>query len=399
MAGSRISTGCCAALACLAAAAILPTASWAQVEPEPQPPAAPAEPTPAPAVDPAPPAAPTVPEAIPADSPADATAVADPSLPDAPTVLEPAPAGPGVAAAATVAAPAKASAWAGSAVTLRNAASAVSFDRSAEPTWNPTYVLSLSAMARYALSDRFFLRAATAVARELTESDWTTRADETVLGDSTVAAGASLWRHAGLGLRAGADAQLLLPSSKASRARTLVIAPSLGGTFAWTARGFTVGLASRIARPLHDKATGALDTPWLAGCADLASGCDRFAQNGLRNPNWRFSNVMSLSWQASFGLGLATSAGVGNDLLPRFGTARTASGGIEVAPTTSDPAHRATMVYAVGATWSPHAALTFGLGAETAAQQLAPDSTYQRAFFNRYTDLYLDLQIAPEKLF
>jgi len=280
---------------------------------------------------------------------------------------------------------------------LRSAASAVSLARDAEPTWNPTWVAALGLTARYAATERIWLRGSLAIARELTQSDSTTYADETMLGDASLAAGTTLWRAPTLGLQLGGDLQVGLPTSKASQARSLLASPSLGASLAWSRSRLSASFASRVTRLLHSYTTAGYVKPWLAGCADLASGCDRFSHSGVRNAMWRFSNSLAVGWQPAAWLGFAASAGVGNDLLYDLSTARTADG-VAVMASAADPGHRAIMVYGLNATLTVHPALRVGLGAETANSQLAPNSTYQRPFFNRYTDLYIDLQVSPDVL-
>ena len=62
-------------------------------------------------------------------------------------------------------------------------------------------------------------------------------------------------------------------------------------------------------------------------------------------------------------------------------------------PYASDEDIRYVMVYGVEISINPIPALGIGIGAETANNQLAPDSTYQKPFFNRYTSIYLDLRL------
>jgi hypothetical protein len=52
----------------------------------------------------------------------------------------------------------------------------------------------------------------------------------------------------------------------------------------------------------------------------------------------------------------------------------------------------------VEATFTPIPALEVGIGYETLAPRLAPDSSYYNPFYNRYSTVYLDLRLSFDGL-
>lgn len=287
--------------------------------------------------------------------------------------------------------------FAGTSVALRHSASAVTFAKDAEPTWNPTWVGAVAATLRYALGPHWFGRAAVGVAREITDADWTTSRGEWTLTDTTVAFGGRPWHSAALGVDVRVDGQFALPTSKASIARTLRFAPSLGLAVAWEGGAFEAGLSSRAVAPLYRYTTASTATPWVVGCAGDPAGCGRYSHTGVRNPQWRFQNALNLGWAPLDSLALTASAGAIHDVLPPLATAHT-DAGMAVAPDPTDPNLRVTALYSLGLAWTPAPAVTVTVGAEAASNALRPDSRPQTPFFNRYTALYLEMSLRPDKL-
>jgi hypothetical protein len=292
----------------------------------------------------------------------------------------------------------------GSDVSLRTDVLAIGLDKAADPTWNPNVEMSLSATVRYTLNPRVRFNASSSLSRELTQSDWTTYQGETMVGDTQLGA-----RYAILlpdpvtptGLSVSSDLGVNLPTSKASAARSLIIAPSLGVTAAWSSRfagqGLQLSLSGRGTYMAHQYTTGQLDSPWVVGCADLTSGCSQFSHTGLRNPEWRWTGLANATWTPLSSVAVTATAGVHADQLYALGTAKGTTYTVE--PDPNDPSQRVTMVYVLEASWDITDVVNVSLGAQTVNSQLAPDSTYQSVFINRFTNLYLNLQIAPAELF
>lgn len=300
-------------------------------------------------------------------------------------------------AAAATALPSGNTPFAGSFVTLRNVATAMSLSKSADPTYNPYYALSLSLAPNWNVNKQVYVRANLSMTRELTHEDWTTYSGETMLSDTSVTAGWRAIRLPSIGLSAALEAALALPTSKASQARTLQAGTGVGVTAVWAAGNFAVIGISRVAYQWNRYTTGETETPWLAGCSSSAAGCDPYVTTGVRNPQWRFTNFGILSWSPTAWMGLNLQGGVVADLLYDLSASKSRAAGV-IVPLGDGANHRELMVYGLSAEFRPHKALTVALGAETANPQLAPDSTYRAPFFNRFTTLYVDLQVAPDKL-
>lgn len=302
-----------------------------------------------------------------------------------------------VSAAAATALPSGNTPFSGSFVTLRNVATALSMAPSAEPTYNPYYAMSLSLAPNWNVNKQVYVRANLSMTRELTHEDWTTYAGETMLSDTTVTAGWRAVRLPSMGLSAAFEGSLALPTSKASRARTLQAGTGVGMTAVWAAGNFALIGITRVAYQWNRYTTGQTETPWLSGCASTASGCDPYITTGLRNPEWRFTNFGIVSWSPTAWVGLNLQGGVIADLLYDMSAGNSRAGAAVFAGDGAN--HRELMVYGLSAEFRPHKALTVAVGAETANPQLKPNSTYRAPFFNRFTTLFVDLQVAPDRLF
>ncbi len=305
---------------------------------------------------------------------------------------------PTVSAAAASALPSGGSAFGGSFVTLRNVATALSVVKDGEPTYNPYYGLVLSLAPNWNVAKKFYVRGNLSLSRELTHEDWTTYSGETMLSDTNLTAGWRAIRFESIGLSAAVEASVNLPTSKAAQARTLQAGTGLGLTAVWAAGNFAVIGIARAAYQWHRYSTGETETPWVAGCSSTAIGCDPYINTGLRNPEWRISNFGVIAWSPLSWLGINVQGGVISDLLYDMTPSKARFAG--VIPAAADSVnYRELMVYGISAEFRPHQALTVALGTETVNPQLAADSTYRAPFFNRFTTLFVDLQIAPDKLF
>ena len=109
----------------------------------------------------------------------------------------------------------------GSSFIYRNVVSINSFDKSAEPTYNPYYAKQFIFAPRYWFNNRFFIRSNLSLDREITQADERSYQDETLLSDWTNAVGGSLHRWKELGLTTFASVSLRLPTSLFSQARTM----------------------------------------------------------------------------------------------------------------------------------------------------------------------------------
>lgn len=328
-----------------------------------------------------------------------------PSSPEQPATPAAAAETPATAPTAIVAAeapaaktPSLASRFTGSSLTYRNAAVARSLDKSADPTWNPTYSMSLVFGPRFAITDRWYLSGFSILSREITQDDSTTRNGELVYSDTTLTTGYKVFVDKELGLSVATDFHAILPTSKSSIARTLQLGTGLGLSINFSKGPFSVTAISRAAGLWHKYATGSLEKPWLANCSALGSGCDAFEQSGVRNPNYRFSEIGALSYHPLDWLGVSVTGGAFIDKLYALSSTTTA-GGQTAAVDPTDASTRYTMFYVIGVDAQVHKAVNVSVGTQTFNPLLRPDSTYDTPFINRYTSVYLDIAISPEKLF
>jgi hypothetical protein len=275
----------------------------------------------------------------------------------------------------------------GSSFIYRNAVSVNSFDKSAEPTYNPYYAIQFIFAPRYWFTNQFFIRSNLSLDRELTQADGRTYQNETLLSDWTNAIGGSLHRWKELGLTTFASASLRLPTSLASQARTMNAA--YGTTVAlikslqsWGSMSYAFG----VTYTSFDYTTGTLETPRISQCS--GSSCDPFLNTGVRNAPWQIAHSLNLnifpkSW-------LFLSAGVTwiqSNLFPR----KISDDMISYVP--QEPTNSRYLVsYNIEADLQPTSWLVVAFMLNTFNPQLAPNSTSYDPFYNRFSTFMLDLR-------
>jgi hypothetical protein len=286
--------------------------------------------------------------------------------------------------------------WRGSQLVLRNALSAVSLDRSAEQTYNPYYAMTWSFRPWWWFGDRLFVRAQLDVIHELTEPDETTFEREALLDDlRLVAGGSGLWTIPVVGVHLSADLALILPTSKASLARTLVlgVGPGLRLSRAFPLLGgVVVGYNLRVTPYFHRYSTAERETPLIPGCS--SSGCDVYLNTGKRNPVARLAQTVDVSVRFLDWLGASLVVGHAVDWLHGLGEAPT-----EVSfEAVDDQGARYLTFLELTASFRPVDVLEIGVGYSALHPQLAPDSSYYVPFFNRYSVLFVDLKVHADAL-
>ena len=282
-------------------------------------------------------------------------------------------------------------------MTLRNTATAISLDKGHEPTYNPYYALQLTLAPNVNLPKGIYARANAFVTRELTHEDDTTYRGESVWSDVNATLGWRALKVESLGAMLNLEALFTLPTSKASQARTLRAGTGVGGTLIVSAGDFYFLGISRATYNWHRYTTGQTETPWLPGCQGTATGCDPYIGNGVRNPEWRFLNLLGGGWSPAAWLGLNAQFAVIDNVLYDARDQNT-PGGIAVPVSKTNTNLRGAFYYGISAELRVHKALTVLLGVDTFNPHLQPDSTYRQAVFNRFSTLYVDLQVAPDKL-
>lgn len=116
--------------------------------------------------------------------------------------------------------------WAGSSIYNANSVTTGTIFRGQQLYDNPTVESALYILPRYSLSEAFQIRARVVVSYEYTSSDTTTYRNEPLLSDAAVQLYyrkiPSVW-----GIQPYVAANMSFPTSKASRARTLVVNPGV----------------------------------------------------------------------------------------------------------------------------------------------------------------------------
>ncbi|MCB9549699.1 MAG: hypothetical protein H6706_28160 [Myxococcales bacterium] len=282
-------------------------------------------------------------------------------------------------------------AWRGSSITVSNVVSLNTLDESAEPTYNPYYVVQTTFAPQWWLTDQLYLRGSIGFSREITDSDITTRDGETVLSDTTLGLGAQLWKIPVVGIDTAASLDVRLPTGPYSQAQTLVAAVSpavsLRRTFP-SALGFSVGYRVGMTRFFHEYTTGELDSPYLQGCRTAAVGCEPFLNTGVRNTRVRLSQSGSLSlspWSW-------VSASAGATWLHDYLHPATVPAEVNFEPQAPQDT-RTTLSWSLELAFVPFDALTIALGTSTTNPQRAPNGDNYDPFINRNTELALDLRL------
>ena len=397
-----------AALACVLALSLVSArAADAQEVPE-----ASAPPAPTPLADtPAPPAQPPAP---------DSNSV--PASLAAPAALAPAPAATPttdtrttstlpVATAEAAATDKKAWPWRGI-IAFRNLTSTTLFVPDYEQTYAPYEGLGLMIAPRYMLNDTMSIGLWQYSTVELTNTGNTTYYREPQLSDTMVNFGWTVLNTAAgikvektekppTGFSLTLQGIVGLPTSKASQAKQLYMAPGIGlsGRFSW--RDLTVSLTSRFQHSFYKTTEAQFNAQPITTCTGDAFGCDPSLQTtGVRSAENRILAIGSLSYSITEKLSASISGGEIMDWLPSLAaTTISVTGGAPVQLTPgNDQNFRAIMYWGAGIEYSVFAWLGAGIGLETYNAQLKLDSTYETPGINRYTTAYLELSLALDGL-
>jgi len=280
--------------------------------------------------------------------------------------------------------------WRGTKLVYRNVATAFSFDKGAELTYNPYYAMTFQVSPRWWFGRIFWVGADAGLSREITDSDSTTKSGEVLWDDTLVRAGASrFYRIPVVGIEFSAGLDLIAPSSKLSQARSLYLGlrPFLGisRTFPLL-KGLTLFYSLQGTKFFNEYTTSSRKSPLIPGCSGGA--CDPYLNSGLRNPEWRMTNLGGISMEFTDWIGLSASAGLVMDFVY---AQETQDPSVTFQPQEGQDDRRYTMVYEVEVHTRPMPSLGIAVGASTVNPQLRANSTYEDPFINRYTTVYVDL--------
>ena len=357
------------------------------------------------------PTAPTADPTSPASNPTTSTAIPAAPLAEAATpAAAPAPAAstPDVTADKPAEKDKKPWPWSG-AVTFRNMTSATALDPGYEQTYLPSEALALLITPRYKINDTMAIGLWQYATVELSNTANTRYYREPQLSDTLVSFnwGAYKTKFGDVTDKKNTDGFALslqgiwgLPTSKASIAKQMYSALSLGVGARLTTHKFTVGLTTRFGHNFYKSNTMQYESPWLTTCTGTAEGCDPYQSSGVRSSEWRILAIGSLSYAITEKLGVSVSAGEIMDWLPRFDQAsvRVPGGQPITVGSAGDQNFRALMYYGIGADFAILDWLAIGAGLETYNSQQKLDSSYETPFVNRYSTMYLEVSVALDGL-
>jgi hypothetical protein len=313
-------------------------------------------------------------------APASVHAAVPTETPTTTTVVEPSPAAK------------KKSPWRGSAITYRNNVSTLSFDKAAEPDYNPTWAMGLELAPRYWFDDIFNVSLRLDASYEITDDDSTTLADEALLGNLVLGAGASRFATIpGAGIDVSGSFAVILPTSLRAQAQTLMFAVAPGIGLAKTfdvLEGLTIGYGLRLTKFFHEFTTAERESPIISSCFAGQGGCESFLNTGLRNTSWRITNGFNLGLSFTDWLSISAGLTVVTDFLyNKVDDDRVSL--VTIEPTDN----RHALVYDLGVSVIPWSPLTVSAGISTVNPQQRPDGDNYAPFFNRNSAVYLDLRL------
>ena len=291
----------------------------------------------------------------------------------------------------------------GTSIVYENAFTALSVDPSAEPDYNPSYVMSWSFNPRYYLYDRLSARLSFSIDQELTNSDSTQDIYEPVVSDLSLGfMYAPFYTIPVVDIRMAGGVTFGFPTSKASQARTLYfsLTPSLSLSRTFDVLGgLELSYGFRY-RKNFNKYTGSVSEDTLFPCpSNLADRTECFNM-GSRNASMSFSNTFSVQIYWIERLYTAVQVGVVNTLLYPVAPAEvdTLGGTVDIRESSDNTDHRGSMSYAIEVGYDAFDYLSFALGVSTVNSQLRDDGDYWAPFFNRYSSIYFDVALSVDGL-
>jgi hypothetical protein len=270
------------------------------------------------------------------------------------------------------------------------------------------YGMSYSLRPRYYIRDWFSLRLRLDLEQELTDSSTTTSLREPILSDTTLD---FYFQHLLAGVSEAFDLEAFLrfgfPSSKASQARTQYLSGTAGFYAYYTApvlAGLRIGYGFNVAK-YFDQYSSATQEVQADLCMHDSDSC---LGSGARNPSWLLRNTLSVEFSPIEDLTLSVSVIFYDYFLYNDSTLTTADLPVDVV--TNEPSgetiaedplntsRRSNIWYTIDISYNITPYIGLSIGTSTLNPQLAPDSTYYAPFFNRYTQVYLDVNLTIDEV-
>ena len=290
---------------------------------------------------------------------------------------------------------AKASPWAQSTFGLNQSASAISFNRGAEYDYNPFYALTLSFAPSWRINEAFSTSLSAALSREVTQADNRNRADEVWFNDISWTMAYAGYKIPVLGVVLGGQVTTFLPTSPLSQAQTLRLGVQPGVSISRrfnVLAGLSVAYRGGLRLNVHQFTTSETESPRLAGCR--GQECARLLNTGVRNSQYQQSHAGSVS--LTFVDWLSASVSVGAYLSHLYESSDLGEDeffALEPMDT------RYAMSFGLGLNATLPKGVTAGLGLSTFSPQRAPNNDFYRPFYNRFSQVYLDLRFRPASWF
>ena len=278
-------------------------------------------------------------------------------------------------------------------VEYRNTVSTRSFRKRADLTYNPYYAMELHVVPAYAFGPRVRLTFDLLMKREFTRSDTTTKQGELTVEDvflKTMLPKA--FTIPGVEIRGDPSLRLVVPTSKESKARTLLLGvrPSLLLSRRFKVfNGLTINYLFEVQKNFHDSTTMQTERPVIMSTPGSIRSLESFSNLGERNVSWTLINglVLKLRFKKVY------TALIGMKMIHGFlYPLKTEDDRISHSPMPETQV-RYLMVYTGELAYRLYPGIKLVLGFLTKNYQLADNATYEPPFFNRYTALFFDVRV------
>lgn len=293
--------------------------------------------------------------------------------------------------------------WRGSTLTYGHATSALSFNRAAEPFYNPFYAHRLELRPRWSFDRYADLSARFEVAQELTLSDDTTYRNEVVASDLMLEASAKGYQEPLTQVRVNGGLRVAVPFSKAAWAQTRVFSFAPGVVLSRSfpvKEGLSVSYDARYTFRFNRFTTAQYSGPTIAACGDPRElSCAEYVTSGVRNAFGDLSHGATVGFSPIAKLSLSSSFRLAHAFLYPLSPAEkpTVNGPVAL-PVDAGTQARHSWGLTLEAGYQVLPELSVLLGSSTLAPQLGPDGVLRNPFFNRTTTLYVDLALELEPL-
>lgn len=285
--------------------------------------------------------------------------------------------------------------WRGSSLSYSNVFTTISLKKDVEPTWNPYYAQNVQIAPRYYFFDDVYASVIWSLEQELTDSDWTTTKREVMWSDVFVDLGYSGWTEPTTKLRFNGSVRLALPASKISQAQTQLFAasPSVRVSRSFDVlQGLTLGLGGRWTQRFHNSTTAEYDAVGIVKCSKESPTCERSQSTGVLNAWGDYSVGPSVSLMATDKLYLSADLRFGQAFLYEDSTEAVVGGiGNGGRNIDTDFSGRYNQYFAMAASYFLMDELTITAGLATPSAQLDPEGLHRSPFFNRFTQVFFDL--------